>query len=132
MIRRPPRSTLFPYTTLFRSSDNAYALQFGAVPAARIASVEQYVASQTMSTPPIFAGDLLQALGAAGDDRTILRLLTDASEPGWANILARGGTFGWEVWNPVDSDVVVGGTPLGSLLGNGHRMSHRFSSNRLR
>src|SRR5258707_2711491 len=23
MIRRPPRSTLFPYTTLFRSNDNA-------------------------------------------------------------------------------------------------------------
>ena len=23
MIRRPPRSTLFPYTTLFRSDDNA-------------------------------------------------------------------------------------------------------------
>src|SRR5688572_32745662 len=23
MIRRPPRSTLFPYTTLFRSADNA-------------------------------------------------------------------------------------------------------------
>src|SRR3712207_7030011 len=25
MIRRPPRSTLFPYTTLFRSSDHAEA-----------------------------------------------------------------------------------------------------------
>src|SRR2546430_7290992 len=25
MIRRPPRSTLFPYTTLFRSLDNAEA-----------------------------------------------------------------------------------------------------------
>src|SRR3712207_7188488 len=24
MIRRPPRSTLFPYTTLFRSSDTAW------------------------------------------------------------------------------------------------------------
>src|SRR3712207_7486735 len=24
MIRRPPRSTLFPYTTLFRSSDTAH------------------------------------------------------------------------------------------------------------
>src|SRR3712207_8942199 len=24
MIRRPPRSTLFPYTTLFRSSDGQY------------------------------------------------------------------------------------------------------------
>src|SRR5690348_18053833 len=26
MIRRPPRSTLFPYTTLFRSSDLIYEL----------------------------------------------------------------------------------------------------------
>src|SRR3712207_7593765 len=26
MIRRPPRSTLFPYTTLFRSSNGLYAL----------------------------------------------------------------------------------------------------------
>src|SRR3712207_9390885 len=26
MIRRPPRSTLFPYTTLFRSQEVAYAL----------------------------------------------------------------------------------------------------------
>src|SRR3712207_8144929 len=25
MIRRPPRSTLFPYTTLFRSETNAFA-----------------------------------------------------------------------------------------------------------
>src|SRR2546427_4606108 len=27
MIRRPPRSTLFPYTTLFRSRDRALLLQ---------------------------------------------------------------------------------------------------------
>src|SRR3712207_8877192 len=27
MIRRPPRSTLFPYTTLFRSSQNPDALE---------------------------------------------------------------------------------------------------------
>src|SRR5256885_11959828 len=26
MIRRPPRSTLFPYTTLFRSPEDAHAL----------------------------------------------------------------------------------------------------------
>src|SRR3712207_7921144 len=44
MIRRPPRSTLFPYTTLFRSPDSvAYgtdvspnALRHGAVPAAQM------------------------------------------------------------------------------------------------
>src|SRR2546429_8039409 len=29
MIRRPPRSTLFPYTTLFRSSDRQLELQTG-------------------------------------------------------------------------------------------------------
>src|SRR3712207_7886953 len=28
MIRRPPRSTLFPYTTLFRSRDNGRILPF--------------------------------------------------------------------------------------------------------
>src|SRR2546422_11565525 len=30
MIRRPPRSTLFPYTTLFRSGDGAPALRLDA------------------------------------------------------------------------------------------------------
>src|SRR3712207_7902309 len=29
MIRRPPRSTLFPYTTLFRSSMWSFGLKFG-------------------------------------------------------------------------------------------------------
>src|SRR3712207_7269340 len=29
MIRRPPRSTLFPYTTLFRSAATGLATQFG-------------------------------------------------------------------------------------------------------
>src|SRR3712207_7402608 len=30
MIRRPPRSTLFPYTTLFRSRERSSALRFSA------------------------------------------------------------------------------------------------------
>src|SRR5258708_26153841 len=29
MIRRPPRSTLFPYTTLFRSADRVQLLEVG-------------------------------------------------------------------------------------------------------
>src|SRR3712207_8892133 len=32
MIRRPPRSTLFPYTTLFRSAAGAVAVTLFAVP----------------------------------------------------------------------------------------------------
>src|SRR3712207_6890695 len=37
MIRRPPRSTLFPYTTLFRSDEEAFRdyLTFVATPAPR-------------------------------------------------------------------------------------------------
>src|SRR2546426_8606976 len=31
MIRRPPRSTLFPYTTLFRSADDSFCRQTEAV-----------------------------------------------------------------------------------------------------
>src|SRR5258707_1472377 len=31
MIRRPPRSTLFPYTTLFRSSESECGADFGPV-----------------------------------------------------------------------------------------------------
>src|SRR5260370_23742991 len=42
MIRRPPRSTLFPYTTLFRSTP----VMFEADPAARLASIEYRTAVQ--------------------------------------------------------------------------------------
>src|SRR5262249_60823761 len=35
LIRRPPRSTLFPYTTLFRSRARARARAAGAAPVAR-------------------------------------------------------------------------------------------------
>src|SRR2546430_13579513 len=55
MIRRPPRSTLFPYTTLFRSID-CYSLgnapcTVGAVdtPGIRPSDVEEYCISQHVS-----------------------------------------------------------------------------------
>src|SRR2546429_7141921 len=40
MIRRPPRSTLFPYTTLFRSVDRK------ALPEPEVISAQQYEAPQ--------------------------------------------------------------------------------------
>jgi len=47
MIRRPPRSTLFPYTTLFRSQRNAkyrdkYGVEYPAF-CVRISEDEEYV-----------------------------------------------------------------------------------------
>src|SRR5260370_31266736 len=39
MIRRPPRSTLFPYTTLFRSVDNASISSLLPIPQAAVDSI---------------------------------------------------------------------------------------------
>src|SRR2546421_8083121 len=63
MIRRPPRSTLFPYTTLFRSVSSTGAI----------------------SAPAGFARDaqlerLLYAAGAFGDGRCYLRSEEHTSE----------------------------------------------------
>ena len=44
--------------------------------------------------------ELLEDLSVAGTD--VVRLLTDASFPGWAAILRAGGTFTWETWTPSD------------------------------
>src|SRR3712207_7542025 len=54
MIRRPPRSTLFPYTTLFRSNSEPVCWAMSAaVLAAKIASSDPSVASR------IFVGKML-------------------------------------------------------------------------
>src|SRR3989454_7194145 len=45
MIRRPPRSTLFPYTTLFRSDVRQFEAEV-ASPAASVADFERQVAQQ--------------------------------------------------------------------------------------
>src|SRR2546430_9397175 len=50
MIRRPPRSTLFPYTTLFRSRFNVEVLDQRLGTAADIAKV-QYTAPRNRNVP---------------------------------------------------------------------------------
>src|SRR3712207_8685324 len=41
MIRRPPRSTLFPYTTLFRSDRTSVVLRLDNVPGALVAALTE-------------------------------------------------------------------------------------------
>src|SRR3712207_8149760 len=43
MIRRPPRSTLFPYTTLFRSGEQHVELATGRIVGDLAGQVEQFV-----------------------------------------------------------------------------------------
>ena len=107
--------------------NNALALQFGVVPAADVTTVTNYILSTPFDPPVVSAADVLDALRITGRDSDILHILTDASEPGWANILAQGGTFAWEMWNPQDKDVLT--PPLASLYGNGDSRSHGFGSN---
>src|SRR2546427_9465636 len=60
MIRRPPRSTLFPYTTLFRSSEfngdfawSDYVVQKGNAYASQNKGVlNLFIASPNAATPP--------------------------------------------------------------------------------
>ncbi|HVA08575.1 MAG TPA: family 78 glycoside hydrolase catalytic domain [Acidimicrobiales bacterium] len=106
--------------------NNAYALLFNVVPAARVPRVIDYVISQGMATEPVFAGDMLEVLRVKEQDQAILHLLTDPSEPGWANILAQGGTFTWEVWDPTDTDIPI--DPVASFFA-GNSKSHGWGSN---
>src|SRR3712207_7838826 len=52
MIRRPPRSTLFPYTTLFRSEPGEFVGVTGTVPAtvARAALIQDWLVPVTLAT----------------------------------------------------------------------------------
>jgi alpha-L-rhamnosidase len=81
---------------------NAMALAYGVVPAAGVAPVGAHVASLGISVGPNHGLELMRALAAAGRYDDTVRLLTDASIPGWAQVLAQGGTFTWEAWKPSD------------------------------
>src|SRR3989440_7964692 len=48
MIRRPPRSTLFPYTTLFRSTQQVVDLIKGLQPVLKKESLLAYLVSMTL------------------------------------------------------------------------------------
>ena len=94
---------------------NACALAYGVVPASRRAAVASYVAGLGMAVPVSSATDVLKGLADNGRLDDVVRILTDPVHDGWANVLARGGTYTWEVWEPSDAD--------------GDSMSHGWGSN---
>jgi alpha-L-rhamnosidase len=81
---------------------NALALAYGVVPASELTAVGHYVTSLGIDVGPNHGLELLRGLAAAGMPDAMVHLLTDASIPGWAHIVAAGGTFTWEVWRPSD------------------------------
>jgi alpha-L-rhamnosidase len=83
---------------------NACAAAYEVVPTEHIGTVGRYVSSLGMQAPPQNAGEVLAAMAAAGLYGDLVACLVDATTEGWANILSRGATFTWEVWNPSDAD----------------------------
>src|SRR2546422_6867688 len=72
MIRRPPRSTLFPYTTLFRSAERGEARQR----VGDLGEQERQLGGQLGDAVPEVGEELLdrRALGEPGGDRKSTRL----------------------------------------------------------
>jgi alpha-L-rhamnosidase len=96
---------------------NALALAYGVVPAADVAAVGAYVHRLGIDVGPNHGLELMRALAAADLPEAMVQTLTDTSIPGWAHIVAAGGTFTWEEWKP--SDLV------------GDSMSHGWGSSAL-
>src|SRR3712207_8451471 len=65
MIRRPPRSTLFPYTTLFRSLDRAF-------PGARLSAEANLLVMPTLDAANITFNALKIVAGEGGSVGPIL------------------------------------------------------------
>jgi alpha-L-rhamnosidase len=77
---------------------NAFPLSLNIVPAAQQASVTAQVDSLGMSVSALGILQLVRALGEANQGPQLLNLYTNASQYGWAQILALGGTATWESW----------------------------------
>ena len=88
---------------------NSYAIAYRIAPPADWVALASYVAGLGMKQGPMTAHWLLKALGDADAADAVVARLKDAVGPGWANILASGGTFTWESW-----------TALAEAIGESH------------
>src|SRR5437762_5478581 len=107
MLRRPPRSTLFPYTTLFRSFGVALAPSPKDTSPDAIRAKLREVQSRLASTPGVKAASLSWgALPLAGDDEDLF-YLEGQPKPASANDMS------WAISYVVQEDYLkVMGIPL--------------------
>src|SRR2546427_2620821 len=83
MIRRPPRSTLFPYTTLFRSVKSVHR------PALTLRGLFSLPRRTRMRNNPM-------ALGIANGDRKSTRLNSSHSQISYAVFCLKKKRYGWD------------------------------------
>jgi len=85
---------------------NSYALAYQVLPPSQnsTTTLANYITSLGMNQGPMTAHTLLKALQASNRPDAVLELLTTPNQDGWADILARNGTFTWESWTPQGSE----------------------------
>src|SRR3712207_7171479 len=69
MIRRPPRSTLFPYTTLFRSPERRVLVTLGGMQALYLAA-RAFGRRAVTHAPAFFFPQLVEAAGGRSEEHT--------------------------------------------------------------
>ena len=78
---------------------NAFPLAFGLVETPKVEAVARHVISLGSATGVGIYWVLLDALHESGNDQALVDLLTNANQPGYAQILSEGATFTWESWD---------------------------------
>ncbi len=81
----------------------SYALAFGVAPEDDRAALAEHVGGLGMRQGPMTSHWLLDGLAEGGNDAAVLDLLTNPDDYGWAQVLAEGGTFTPEAWEPDSS-----------------------------
>src|SRR5256712_9498417 len=80
MIRRPPRSTLFPYTTLFRSRDTGKALEYGVRRSVTNLELQFHTDAPWLALPPERVGLLCLRPAREGGVSQVVSLATVHNE----------------------------------------------------
>jgi hypothetical protein len=78
----------------------SFAVAYGVADPASYPALGAYIGGLGMRQGPMTLRQLLAALRATGNPDAIVRLLTDPTSDGPAQVLAEGGTFLWEQWTP--------------------------------
>jgi hypothetical protein len=77
-----------------------YAVDYGIAPQSDYTALGDYITSQGMKQGPMDLRQLEDALRLTDRPDTLVNLLTDPKSDGPAKVLAEGGTYLWEDWDP--------------------------------